>query len=162
MKTYREFRPTGFDAAGLGLPDRQDWLVVPIAVNRDTEDCLTLSNWRVMLRELAEVDPTGQNHEVHRFGHWGPGWFELILVRPGSATAERARVISDGLEEYPVADDSDFSDLEHETACRLWRALSYRERSAILAQAGLDRRLARRVAPPWDDQGSVYEQLLRP
>jgi hypothetical protein len=162
MQTYSEFRPTAFDTAGLGLIGRQDWLVVPVSVNRDTEDCLTLSNWRVMLRELAEVDPDELNHEVHRFDHWGPGWFELILVRQGSAAAERARVISDGLEEYPVADEDDLSALEYEMACKRWRQLRYRDRSAILAKAGLDRRLARRVTPPWDDQGSVYDQLLRP
>ena len=27
---YRDFAPTGFDSKGLGLPDQQDWFVLPI------------------------------------------------------------------------------------------------------------------------------------
>ena len=33
---YRDFRPTGLDPKGLGLADRQDWLVVPIIRTRDS------------------------------------------------------------------------------------------------------------------------------
>lgn len=34
MKAYSQFRPT--DSKGLGLPDRQDWLVLGVARTRDS------------------------------------------------------------------------------------------------------------------------------
>jgi hypothetical protein len=146
---YREFQPTGFDACGLSLPDRQDWLVAPCSRTRDS-GCLDESNWRVQQRELDRLDEEGTEHEVHRFGHWGPGWFELILVRPDTACAEWAQRAEESLSDYLVLDESDFSDLEYETARRVWRSMRYRDRSVLLALHHLERRLARRAYPPPD------------
>jgi hypothetical protein len=116
MKTYRQFQPTGFDSRGLGLPDRQEWLVLPCARSRDS-DCLTESNFHSALKSLGGE---GDDVEVHRFGHWGPGWFEIILVRPGSPAEREANDIEAALSDYPVLDDSDFSDREHEAATEVW------------------------------------------
>lgn len=127
MITYREFRPTGFDRAGLGLDDRQDWLVAPVGTNRDA-DALTRSNWRVVLGDLESKD-TGEDLEVHRFGHWGPGWFEIILVRPGSECAKCAEAWENALSDYPVACESDFSEEESEESLKVWKdCYSERER----------------------------------
>ena len=127
---YKDFAPTQFDPAGKGLPDRQDWLVLPLSITRDTEDPLTLSNWEVALRELGGESETV---EVHRFGHWGPGWFEIILVHPDRET--EVEEIEGSLENYPILDEDHFSEKEWEVMSDLWDKASTRERIEICKQA---------------------------
>jgi hypothetical protein len=117
MIPYREWAPTAMDPRGLAGDriGRSDWLVGPVSITRDSE-ALSLSNWRVALRSLESVDPDGEDHEVHRFGHWGPGWFEVILIRPGTGAHREAWGIECSLADYPVLSDDDFSELEHELA----------------------------------------------
>jgi hypothetical protein len=119
MLTYHEFSPTSLDAKGLGLPDLQDWLVAPVSRTRDS-GVLAKSNWDVVLKDLEEHD-TGEDLEVHRFGHWGPGWFEIILIRPESKCAQVAEEWEGVLANYPVACDEDFSQKEQEEANLIWR-----------------------------------------
>lgn len=92
-------------------PDMGD-LVVVVGHNRDS-DILTKSNFSVALDLLGgESD----NVQVSRFGHWGSGWFELILVNPKSLKHLKiAYDIHNKLEEYPVLDDADYSERESES-----------------------------------------------
>ena len=120
MKTYSEFRTTEFDCAGLGCEDRQDWLVGPCGTNRDA-GALARANWRSLIAALKEVDPEGTDHEEYRFGHWGPGWFEIVLVRPNTKAAEVAESIENGLADHPVVDDSAYSEEEAEDAQSTWQ-----------------------------------------
>jgi len=117
MQTYSQFRPTGFDARGLSLPDQQNWLVAPCGRNRDS-DALTESNFRCCLKALGGESDTV---EVHRFGHWACGWLEIIIVQPGSDAERIANEIESSLADYPVLDDMDFSELENEQANEVWR-----------------------------------------
>lgn len=121
MKTYSEFRPTAFDVKGLALEDKQDWLVCPVCITRDTgEWTVSASNFAVLNAILDEVDPSGEDHEIHRFGHWGPGWFEIVIVRPGSRAAGEAEDCEACLADYPVLDDKDLSEREWNEACEQW------------------------------------------
>ena len=120
LQTYGEFRPTQFDPRGLGLDDRQGWLVVPVSRTRDSGP-LEESNYACTMKALREVDPEGNDHEDHRFGHWGPGWFEVIIVRPESKAHRVAQDIAAALADYPVLDDTDLSQREEETAGAIWR-----------------------------------------
>ena len=113
MEKYRDFRPTAFDARGLGCDDQQDWLVCPCSRTRDS-GTLEISNWEAMLACLEEVDPDGEDFDIHRFGHWGPGWFKIVLVRPGSAAHAEAERIENHLTNYPLLDDERYSQLEYE------------------------------------------------
>lgn len=54
--------------------------------------------------------------ETHRFGHWGPGWIEIIVVRPGSACHREAQAIAAAVSDYPVLDEHDYSEREHEAS----------------------------------------------
>jgi hypothetical protein len=119
MQCYRDFRPTGFDPKGLGLVDQQDWLVCPVARNRDS-GVLAESNWEVFGCILDGLDPAGVDHETHRFGQWANGWFELVIVRPGSACAVEAESFEASLSDYPVLDDSDYSERELAAAESVW------------------------------------------
>jgi hypothetical protein len=125
LTPYREFRPTGFDTAGLGCEDQQDWLVAPCGQNRDSE-ALERSNYTEQAAALVAVDPDCVDHEDHRFGHWGPGWFELVLVRPGSACERVAKELKARLEDYPALNDDALSELEHDEQCDYVTNKAYR------------------------------------
>ena len=105
MDKYSSFQPTVFDPRGKGLPDKQDWLIVPVSVTRDSE-VLAQSNWDTAVKWLkAGKDP---DVEIHRFGHWGPGWFEIIIVKPDSPAATVAEEIETILAQFPVLDELDY------------------------------------------------------
>ena len=105
---YAEYAPTPYDHRGLGLDDRQDWLVAPCSVTRDS-DTLDRANWEAQEQILVDV---GATYETHSFGHWACGWFELILVAPEyEAVVESLR---DALANYPVLDDEILSRMESE------------------------------------------------
>ncbi len=170
MQTYSEFQPTGFDRKGLGVEDHQDWMVAPVATSRDA-GCLQRSNWEVVTSELAKVDPEGLDHEVHRFGHWANGWFEICLVRPGSACDGICEGWESALADYPVADDDHFSNLETEEAGEAWSNMRLGDRVRLLQKHGTPRYpggpsdwlwvlQARHDYPPSDDNGSIQEYLL--
>lgn len=117
MKPYNEYRPTCFDPAGYILDDdRQEWLVVPVGRTRDSGP-MAESNFQAALDLLGgESDDV----EVHRFGHWGPGWFEIIIVRPDSDSQTKAEDIEARLEDYPLLDDEDHSNREYEEFLSSW------------------------------------------
>lgn len=131
MKTYAEFSPSVGAARGLGLPDRQNWLVAPVTTNRDA-DCLQRSNWEVVTRDLqgfgVDAGEDNPSVEIHRFGHWACGWFEICLVRPGSPAEVKAGGWEDCLSDYPVASDSHFSDLEWTETADYWARMGLSER----------------------------------
>ncbi len=116
MQTYSKYSPTGFDSAGSFLPDRQDWLVVPVGRTRDSGP-YDESNFETALKMLGGE---GDDVEVHRFGHWGPGWFEIIIARPGTKAQEQGEEIEGFLEGYPVLDDEDMSNREYEEFLSGW------------------------------------------
>lgn len=125
MRPYKEHRPTCFDGH-IELANREDWLVVPCSRNRDSE-CVDESNFATALKCFEKCtlsdeaqDKGESDHEVHRFGHWGPGWYELIIVRPGSKTAKEAEGIEAALTDYPILDDSDLSEREMNAANEVW------------------------------------------
>jgi len=131
MQTYSEFRPTGFDSAGAFLDDRQDWLVAPVSRTRDSGP-FDESNFAAALEMLGGES---EEVEVHRFGHWGPGWFEIIIVAPNTDAAKKAEDIEASLENYPLLDDEDFSRREYDDFLESWDNWAARQfRKFLLGQ----------------------------
>lgn len=154
---YRDFRPSQFDPPGLGLDDRQSWYVAPCSQTRDSEP-LEQSNFASLLVALGGESDTV---EVHRFGHWGPGWFEIVIVDPNDATACQTMVeCACSLADYPVLDESDYSERESDAAQESWQWLGMRDRMSICVDAGLSAFSARREYWPDDDTGSIRDRLL--
>ena len=86
--------------------------------SRDS-DALERSNFRTMLARLGGESETVT---VVREGHWAVGWVEWVAIHQDDETALRAADEAKGeLEEYPILDESDFSELEHEDADETWR-----------------------------------------
>jgi hypothetical protein len=145
MEPYSKFQPTSFDIKGLGLEDRQDWLVCPCGTDRDA-DILTLANWESQKEILKEFND--EDWETHIFNHWGPGWFEIAIVRPGTPVADEMEKVEGVLSDYPVLDDSRYSLMEYEDKQDTWRRASSKERREWLVKAGLPSKLYRRVRMP--------------
>lgn len=113
MQTYKEFRPTQFDSKGLCGESRgiSEFLVVPVKQTRDSGP-FEQSNFAVALKLLGGESDTVQ---VHRFRHWGPGWFEIVLVNPTDAKRVKvAEEIEYSLADYPILDEDDLSNREWE------------------------------------------------
>lgn len=88
--------------------ERHDWFVV-CGQNRDS-DSLTRSNFRSMLKALGGESDTVA---IERENHWACGWVEFILVHPDDAARiTKANEIREALEDYPVVDEMDWSELE--------------------------------------------------
>ena len=125
MRKYSEHQPTGFDRKGAFLDDQQDWLVLPIGQTRDS-DCLERSNFTIALEMLGDESETV---EVHRFGHWGPGWYEIIIIDPKDKDKVKiAEDIETSLADYPVLNEEHFSDLEWTEASDYWERMDLSER----------------------------------
>lgn len=153
LERYATFRPTAMDPAGLALGDRQQWLVVPVSRTRDSGP-LDESNFT---SALALLGGESEHVEVHCFGHWGPGWFEIMLVDPDAPDALLTKLgeIVCALAHYSVLDDSDFHEREEEVAEAAWSWMSLRERIRLCAKHGVSIFAARRDSYPHDDSGTI-------
>lgn len=135
--TYSAFRPTQFDNH-ITLPDREDWLVAPVSRNRDS-GVLTESNWEA---QLATLDHVGAEYEIHRWGHWGPGWFEICLIHP-----DHAQVVEEleaSLMDYPILDESDYCNREHEAVQKHWNHMRLKDRIELCKECEVSIFTARR------------------
>lgn len=161
LQPYRSFRPTVSDSAGLNADalDRGDWLRVPVSRTRDSGS-LDRSNFATALARLGGESDTV---EVLRFGHWGPGWFEIILIDPTDpARMAEGEQIARDLLDYPILDETDYSERQWQTAADYWARCSIRERVQYLHEAGGNVFAARRAELPddyADPAGKVYERL---
>lgn len=103
--------------------------------SRDSDD-LEESNFHVMLERLGGETDTVL---VVRESHWAVGWVEWIAVHQDD---ERALKIADelvaALEDYPVLDESDWSERETESANEIWSTCyDWRERIDYIRNASL-------------------------
>lgn len=150
LEAYGEHRPTPFDTRGLMAEsmghgqngeddtDRSEWLIVPCSRTRDSGP-LDESNFASAEKMLEAADPSGTDWENHRFGHWGPGWYEILIVRPGTKAHRAAQEIAASLENYPVLDEDDLSERETEAEEEGWRNFGRSDMVSILARtAGVD------------------------
>lgn len=134
MKKYKEFRPTQFDAKGLNAEKFGigEYLVVPVSHTRDSGP-LDESNFAVSVDMLGGES---EDVQVHRFRHWGPGWFEIILV---NLEARDKVAVAEGIEanlaDYPVLDEEDFSRREWEAIQAYWDSLGMSEKARYCAEA---------------------------
>ena len=85
--------------------------------SRDS-DCLEESNFHAMLAALG-----GESDTVRcvRESHWAVGWVEWIAIHESDEKALRtADGLRQKLDDYPILDESDFSEREDEECARVW------------------------------------------
>lgn len=149
-----------------------------LAQHRDS-DALSRSNWQVACQQLAEAagidevpfldggwgDPADDTPPVYqwRAGHWAVGWVEYLMVRPDASqeVIDAAEEIVSALADYPVLDESHWSELEWTEMCDYWARMSVRERAQVIKDSGAEVSLfaARRDEVPSDDSGRLEEWL---
>ena len=84
-----------------------------VSQSRDSE-ILDQSNFAAAL-DLLGGEADDESVIVTRFGHWGCGWFETIMVSVNSTEKlNTAREILNALDAYPVLDDDDLCAREQE------------------------------------------------
>lgn len=121
------FNPSSFDSREnyIGSTPESSWLLV-YTHNRDS-DLLTESNWDSILKALG-----GESDDVwiNRVGHWAVGWVEYLCVRENSDKQQLAEELHDSLYDYPVINEEDYCQREHDEAQRVW-ANCYNEHERI-------------------------------
>lgn len=86
--------------------------------HRDS-DAMGRSNFRAGLKAIGGESDTVQ---IVRESHWAVGWVEWIAIHQDDAAAlKKADEIKKSMEDYPVVDESDFSEVEDEDAGDTWR-----------------------------------------
>lgn len=133
LPRYSDWSPTPFDPKGYALDEeeRGAWLVGPTCPTRDSGP-LALANHAAALAACAKVDPDGVDHEEHSFGHWGPGYFSIILTRPGSRAADALAECAAALADYPVLDDDELATRESEERAEAWSNYARAEYARML------------------------------
>lgn len=125
-------RPSDFGYYG-NYPLFESWGITPIGQHRDS-DALDRSNYRRILADMTKAHPD-EDMEFNRLewvsdfrsSHWAVGWAEQIIVRvlydpdedivPSNITSAFREIMSiaDYLKtDYPIYDESDYSELELE------------------------------------------------
>lgn len=137
--------------------DIEDTWITIVGQHRDS-DILERSNYRVIVRGMRERFP--DSVEEHRFGHWAVGWVEECFI---DSTNEEACAAAfewhESLEGYPVADDSDHSDLEFEERCNSWDSWGRREFLRAIEKhfKGIDLSIPDETLDEWEREGEVIE-----
>lgn len=86
--------------------------------HRDS-DILTQSNFACGLKAIGGEN--GDTVTVVREGHWAVGWIEWIAIHQDDGKALKiADEIAGALEDYPIVDESDFSEREFEAVHEYW------------------------------------------
>jgi hypothetical protein len=91
--------------------DNRQWFIVA-AQHRDS-DSLDRSNFQVLAKMLGD----GVQVAIERASHWAVGWVEYLIVHPCNRQALRKAIFAhSALCDYPILDESHFSDLEYNEA----------------------------------------------
>ena len=148
-----------------------------IAVQTRDSDALECSNYRRIFADLIEkaealgcqdsgIDGEGEESDMvydFRAGHWAVGWVETVLIcqnAPDELQA-MAREILDALADYPIYDESDYSELEWEEVNNYWSSLSVRERVEYIRDNGGNIFAARHdyLSESADPTGSLFQSI---
>lgn len=157
MIQYKDWAPITFDMTGLSISAQQEWFVAPVSRTRNG-GLVEQANWGAFLDALLPSDE-GDDYEIHRFGHWACGWFEIMLLKRGTTAYEIGRKAEMKLADYPVLDDMMLEGLERNEEERVWKSMRLRDRVMLCADAGLSIFAARRTDAPFRANGECIVKV---
>ena len=131
---YKDYQPTSWDSKANFIGNTveiDNFYVAPEILPRDAK-VYQESNFQAILDLLGGESDYVQ---VHRFGHWACGHYELILVHPLLLPA--LEEIEGRLNNYPLLNEDDYLDRLNEAANQLWGKMSLRERIDVCKEHGL-------------------------
>lgn len=158
VRLYKDWAPTEFDHRGAFLrdPPRGNWIVVPVLRTRDS-GVRADSNFETALKILGYTDGNEDRVEVHSFNHWGPGWFEIILVHP--RLVYQVEELQRTLDTCAILDETDYSEREHAAASKYWESCNTGERMYWCQRYRVSVFAARRDEIPQDPSGELLSAL---
>jgi hypothetical protein len=128
-----------------------------LSQSRDS-DALTRSNFEYGLESLGGESETVQ---IVRERHWAVGWVEWIAIHESDTESlQRADEMLCALSDYPVLNESHFSELEYSEAENQWQQMPIKWRVELCQQAGISVFSARHDYIPQCDNGYIYESLI--
>lgn len=143
---------------------------VAATLTRDS-DILTESNWHCMRSIIEKYLPilTDYNEDQpdspydFRAGHWACGWVEYLIIpdtAPDALLTDVAEALC-ALSDYPILDESDFSEREFEAAAKFWQESSVSDRVAMIQdhEPSISIFAARHDYMPSDSNGALDEYL---
>jgi len=156
LEVYKDHVPTVFDSHICSELD--GFYIAPCSQSRDS-DTLTRVNFQVCQDSILRASQH-EDTEVHRFGHWAFGWYELLLIHPDDTEALKvACELSASLEQYGCLDDEVWGAAELEAASEFWEGLSVSSRIDVLNRYNLSIFAARRDSLPDDPTGELVSYL---
>ena len=124
-------RPSDFAYFGDNEEMFVTWAYGPVIEHRDT-DTVTVSNAR-QIEKLFEELIRPEHYDITEASHWAVGWVKHLSmkVKREDGTPTRAvklwKWISNSLEDYPVLDESDLSELEEDEKYESWNNWAAKE-----------------------------------
>ena len=111
MSSLETWKPTD---NYIGSTEIEGYLVAPVSQSRDA-DILDESNFSIVWKTLEKLSTDKYPVDIHHFGDWMCGWFDLILIHPKNQLAiSAAENFKSGMEDYPILDEHDYTEREHE------------------------------------------------
>lgn len=105
----------------------EGWFSAGFGRSRDS-DALEESNFQVAYDALKPLDTDVDSEtsvRIVREGHWAVGWVEWIAIHnTNKAAIAKAQKLCESANDYPILDESHFSNLEYERAMGYWDSLS--------------------------------------
>jgi hypothetical protein len=148
--------PTAWDSSANYMGQSEfPGLVGWLTQNRDSE-ALERSNFECALEALGGESETV---EVHRFGHWACGWWEIIAFKLNSPAHEIALKIQDDLDQYPVVNEDHYSEKEWNEESEYWAGLGLHERIELCGKVGISIFNARRDCLPETPTGERITEM---
>lgn len=110
----------------------EGYYVAPVGRHRDS-DILTNSNWdsqwetlKPLQADIPDEDATSPVQVCAN--HWAVGWVEWVAIHESNEAALKAAdAIAERLEDYPVLDDDDCCQREHEDYLESWKFYGCRD-----------------------------------
>lgn len=166
--TYEEFceharkRPDSFAYYG-ELDMFGTWGFAPFGTHRDA-NLLEESNWETISEDLCARFP--DSFEVVHTSHWLVGWYDHLAVRLSDHAAVDACIAwAEKLENYPVADEDDWSQRESEQAQEAYDNWARYDVGRMVVAAGIAALMPDGFYAPSDEQEDrirelVYENIM--
>lgn len=156
LEIYKDHIPTAFDRHICGELD--NFYIGPCSQTRDSS-ILERVNFETMTDRVLAASQHDET-EIHRFGHWACGWYEMLLIHPDDTSALIvAAELSAALADYPSLDDEAYSVAEIEAAAEYWERCRVSDRVEICQRFGLSVFAARRDEMPEDPTGELVSYL---
>jgi hypothetical protein len=83
------------------------------------------------------LNQRGIEYEQHQIEHWGPGWIDILLVRPTDVAREYLAQVAASLEDNIVLSDDLLSERKAKVAFETWDTATIRDRAYYSQDANL-------------------------